>query len=53
VLVLQDLLGLSTSFKPKFVRHFADGATLVADAVGRFHDEVGARSYPRCNESYA
>jgi 3-methyl-2-oxobutanoate hydroxymethyltransferase len=53
VLVLQDLLGLSTGFKPKFVRHFADGAALVADAVTRYHDAVGARSYPRCNEAYA
>ena len=53
VLVLQDLLGLSTGFKPKFVRHFADGATVVADAVARFHDAVVARSYPRCNEAYA
>jgi 3-methyl-2-oxobutanoate hydroxymethyltransferase len=53
VLVLHDLLGLTTGHLPKFVRRFADGSTLVADAVARFHDEVGARSYPRCNEAYA
>ncbi len=53
VLVLQDLLGLSIGFKPKFVRHFADGAALVTDAVARFHDEVVARRYPLCREAYA
>ena len=53
VLVLQDLLGLSTTFKPKFVRHFADGASMVAGAVERFHEDVGEHRYPRCNEAYA
>lgn len=53
VLVLNDLLGLETGFKPKFVRRYGDGATFVADAVNRFHADVAARTYPRCSEAYA
>jgi 3-methyl-2-oxobutanoate hydroxymethyltransferase len=53
VLVLQDLLGLSTGLKPKFVRHYCDGATLVGDALERFHEDVATRRYPRCTEAYA
>jgi 3-methyl-2-oxobutanoate hydroxymethyltransferase len=53
VLVLQDLLGLQIGFKPKFVRHYGDGAAFVADAVNRFHADVASRAYPRCTEAYA
>jgi 3-methyl-2-oxobutanoate hydroxymethyltransferase len=53
VLVLHDLLGMQIGFKPKFVRRYGEGATFVADAVNRFHADVVAHAYPRCNEAYA
>lgn len=46
VLVLYDLLGLNPGFKPKFVKHFTDGARVVTDAVRAYLDEVRARSFP-------
>ncbi len=53
VLVLHDLLGLQTGFKPKFVRHYCKGADFVTDAVTRFHTDVVDGRYPRCSEAYA
>ena len=52
VLVLQDLLGLTADFKPKFVRNFMDGATLVKGALNDYHREVSARTFPGEKEWY-
>ena len=38
VLVLQDLLGLSANFKPRFVRRYLDGRGLVLDALSRIDE---------------
>lgn len=46
VLVLYDLLGLNADFKPKFVKRYAEGHTLVKDAVGRYVAEVKAGTFP-------
>ncbi len=46
VLVLYDLLGLNPTFRPKFVKHFAAGASVVTDAVQAYLDEVRARTFP-------
>ncbi|HLH42349.1 MAG TPA: 3-methyl-2-oxobutanoate hydroxymethyltransferase [Bryobacteraceae bacterium] len=53
ILVLQDLLGLDPSFRPKFARPFLDGATRVVDAVARFDQAVKAGTFPAAEESYA
>jgi len=52
VLVLQDLLGLTADFKPKFVRNFMDGAALVKGALNDYHREVSARTFPGEKEWY-
>jgi 3-methyl-2-oxobutanoate hydroxymethyltransferase len=46
VLVTQDMLGLSESPRPKFVKAFVDLRAIVTEAVGRFREEVGERTYP-------
>lgn len=46
VLVLQDLLGLNSDFKPKFVKTYLAGEQLVTDAVNRYHQEVVAAIFP-------
>ena len=46
VLVLQDLLGLDTSFKPKFLKRFADLEETVVDALERYRDEVRSGEFP-------
>lgn len=52
VLVLQDLLGLTSGFKPKFVRNFLDGAALVKEALNSYHSEVSRRTFPGKKEWY-
>ena len=45
-LVLPDMLGFSTDFKPKFVRTYMDGAKLIKDAVNQFRRRRSCRSVP-------
>lgn len=53
VLVLQDLLGTNPEFKPRFLRHYADGFGTIRDAVNRFHADVQTGAFPGREESYA
>lgn len=52
VLVLHDMLGLNTGFKPKFLRHFAELAEDVKGAVGNYINAVREGSFPNENERY-
>jgi 3-methyl-2-oxobutanoate hydroxymethyltransferase len=52
VLVLQDLLGFSNGFRPKFLRTYFDGFGQLRDAVDRFDRDVKHGSFPTAAESY-
>lgn len=52
VLVLQDLLGLTTGFKPKFVRAYMNGAELIRQAVDSYCEDVQSGRFPTEKESY-
>ncbi|MCI0353898.1 MAG: 3-methyl-2-oxobutanoate hydroxymethyltransferase [Acidobacteria bacterium] len=52
VLVLHDILGLTFAPPAKFVRRYADAASLIAGGVAAFRDDVTARRYPADEESY-
>ena len=52
VLVFHDLLGLSGSRMPTFVRRYADLRATSVDAVKRFKDDVEAGRFPSEGESY-
>ena len=52
VLVLQDLLGMNPSFKPKFVKHFMNGFQEMKTAFNTFHQDVVAEKFPTAKESY-
>ena len=52
VLVLQDLLGFNQSLKPKFVRPFLDGESLLQTALNHFHQEIQEKTFPLEQESY-
>lgn len=52
VLVWQDLLGLTPDPAPRFVRRYADLRGTIADAVGRWTEDVEAGRYPAVDESY-
>lgn len=46
VLVAEDMLGLFTNFKPRFVKRFADLAPLIETAVAEYAEEVKTRRFP-------
>lgn len=52
VLVLQDLLGFSPSFKPKFLRQYLNGYELFKTAFTQFHEDVIGLKFPNEKESY-
>jgi 3-methyl-2-oxobutanoate hydroxymethyltransferase len=52
VLVFHDLLGLTFAPPAKFVRRYADVASVIGNAVIAFKDDVKAGSYPSDAESY-
>ncbi len=52
VLVMQDLLGLSGDFKPKFVRKYLDGKRLWRDAFNAYASDVKSGQFPASDESY-
>jgi 3-methyl-2-oxobutanoate hydroxymethyltransferase len=53
VLVMQDLLGLTSDLRPRFVRSYLDGAELVLGAFNRFADDVRTGEFPAEKERYA
>lgn len=52
VLVLQDLLGLNGSFKPKFLKTYLESETLVIEALNKFDNEIKISQFPTQKESY-
>lgn len=50
VLVLHDLLGLNPSFKPRFVRRYAEGSVFVRDAVSQYAADVKSGAFPSAKE---
>ena len=52
VLVWSDMLGFFEEFKPKFVRHYLDGASLVKNAVNQYRNDVQDSSFPSKKEEY-
>lgn len=52
VLVLQDLLGMSKNFEPKFLRKYLNGYELIKEALNKFNNDVKNQNYPNKNESY-
>jgi 3-methyl-2-oxobutanoate hydroxymethyltransferase len=52
VLVMHDMLGINKGFSPRFLRRYADLATIMNDAVGRYIDDVKSGDFPNEKESY-
>ncbi len=52
VLVLQDLLGMTPDFKPKFVRRFADTAAVMKGGVAAYAEAVRTGTFPGEKESF-
>lgn len=52
VLVLQDMLGINKGFSPKFLRHYADLATVIDGAIGNYIGDVKSGDFPNADEQY-
>jgi len=52
VLVLQDLLGLTKDFEPKFLKKYLDGFGLIKGALEEFDKEVKHKLFPTNRHSY-
>jgi len=52
ILVLNDMLGLTPNFVPKYVKHFADLGQQTQTAVQDFIDSVRSQSFPGEEHSY-
>src|ERR1700738_5007406 len=53
VLVVHDMLGLSTGRKPRFVKEFAQLGPLVVEAARRYAAEVESGTFPDAEHSYS
>lgn len=52
VLVMQDMLGITHQFKPRFLRRYADLNAVITQAVGKYVDDVKAKDFPNQDEKY-
>lgn len=52
VLVINDMLGMSSDFKPKFVRQYLNAEDLFLQAFNAFNNDVKTNTFPSRNESY-
>lgn len=53
VLVVDDMLGLFTEFKPKFVKRYADLGRLADEAIAAYAAEVRAKTFPAPEHGFA
>ena len=53
ILVVDDMLGFFTAFKPKFVKRYADLGPLAEAAIAEYAAEVRARSFPADEHVFA
>jgi len=52
VLVMHDMLGINTEFKPRFLRQYLNLNEQVTDAVKRYVSDVKNKNFPSENEQY-
>ena len=52
LLVVHDMLGINQGFSPRFLRRYADLASVINDAVGHYVDDVKTGDFPNETEQY-
>lgn len=52
ILVVDDMLGMTKGFSPRFLRRYADLNTVMTDAIGQYITDVKGSDFPNENESY-
>lgn len=52
VLVMHDMLGINTEFKPRFLRQYLNIAEQTSEAVKKYVSDVKSKSFPNESEQY-
>lgn len=52
VLVSHDMLGITTEFKPRFLRRYADLSMVIRDALSHYIEDVKSGDFPSQKEQY-
>ena len=52
ILVIDDMLGKTNGFSPRFLRRYADLNTVMTDAIGHYVEDVKNSDFPNEKESY-
>ncbi len=52
VLVMHDMLGINTEFKPRFLRQYANLAEQITSAVSNYIADIKSNDFPNESESY-
>ena len=52
VLVMQDMLGITQEFQPRFLRMYADLQQIINNAVGNYISDVKSNDFPNEQEQY-
>lgn len=52
VLVVQDMLGMSQGFSPRFLRRYADLNTIMTNAISQYVTDVKTSAFPNEKEQY-
>lgn len=52
VLVVNDLLGMDETFKPKYLKRYANLSSVIREAITRFKEEVLSGRYPDPEHTY-
>ncbi len=52
VLVMQDMLGITQDFKPRFLRMYADLQKIITEAVDNYITDVKSNDFPNEKEQY-
>ncbi|MEY4983283.1 MAG: 3-methyl-2-oxobutanoate hydroxymethyltransferase, partial [Pseudomonadota bacterium] len=53
VLVIDDMLGMFTAFRPKFVKRYAELGAAADQAIAAYANEVRARAFPAPEHGFA
>ena len=53
VLVVDDMLGMFTDFRPKFVKRYADMGAVAGEAIATYAADVRARRFPAAEHGFA
>jgi 3-methyl-2-oxobutanoate hydroxymethyltransferase len=52
VLVMQDMLGITQDFQPRFIRRYADLNKVISEAVSHYVEDVKLNEFPNQEEQY-